>query len=161
MMWPSEDGERPCFYLSWKSFPIPLSYPLPPISFSFYYFYYPPVYKPTPYCGWTQGPERKLFCLLHMQKKKKKIVFSFPSWQPDGEGGQPVGIEEETSKNEVRTTRKSNRWCLIVVDHHALSWDPRCSGLRHTAHRCPPCTWELPEPLQPVREPGPVTWEGS
>lgn len=41
-------------------------------------------------------------------KKKKKVVFSFPSQQPDGEAVQPVGIEDETSKNEVRTTRKSN-----------------------------------------------------
>lgn len=41
---------------------------------------------------------------------KKKIVFSFPSHQPDGEAGQPVGVEDETSKNEVGNDTKNQ--CL-------------------------------------------------
>lgn len=66
------------------------------------------------------------------KKKKKKILSSFPSRQPDDEADQPVKIEDETSKNKVRTTRKSNVWHLIIVDDHTLSWDLGCSGPQQT-----------------------------
>lgn len=51
---------------------------------------------------------RIVLWLLRMQKKKKKVVFSLPSQQPDGEAGQPAGMEDEPFKNEVGSNIKQN-----------------------------------------------------
>ena len=55
--------------------------------------------------------------LITHAKKKKKIVSSFPSRQPDGDEGQPLGMEdEETSKNKVGNNIHTQKKCWNFPD---------------------------------------------
>lgn len=56
----------------------------------------------------TEPRDLSTACSIFTTHEKKKILSSFPSRQPDDEADQPVKIEDETSKNKVRTTQKSN-----------------------------------------------------